>query len=268
MPKQRGNIQATISSPYLNEVRAAAKLSTEILHELVEFTQIGVSPAEIDEKAGELCRRHSVAPAFYDVDHGQGPFAHNLCISVNDAVLHGLPTSTTKLTSGDIIKLDFGIVTAAGIHTDQCVTLGLGEVAEQDKNLINTGKFAVQSALAKAIAGGTTGDIGHTIQTIVESAGYNVLKEYIGHGIGESLWEEPEIPAHGQPNSGAKLEVGMVLSIEAQIVAGSDEVFVDKDNWTVRTRDGANGVMFEYMVIVGEDKSEVITPSLDWNPFK
>ncbi|MBL8014937.1 MAG: type I methionyl aminopeptidase [Candidatus Doudnabacteria bacterium] len=250
-----------------DKMRSAAKLSTQILKQIYDATRIGVSPSELNTLAGELCAQNGVKPAFKDVLNPRGEvFGGNICISVNEAVLHGTPFSKAPLADGDVVKLDFGII-LDGHYTDQCVTLGLGNISEADKALIATGKMAVQAGLKQVQPGRHTGDAGHAIQTIAEMAGFNVLKEYIGHGIGKSLWEEPEIPAYGNPGMGQEFEPGMVVCIEAQVVSGDGETFVDEDDWTVVTVDGSKGVMFEYMVLVTETGSEVLTSNLDWEIF-
>lgn len=250
----------------IQKIAAAAKLSTEILQKVYDFVEVGVTPSDIERYTASLCSEHNVTPAFIHAKDAHGKdFADSLCVSVNDAVLHGKPSlNKTSLKSGDVVKLDFGIV-KDGFYTDQCVTLGIGDVSEPDKNLMLTGRLAVQTGLKQAVAGKRTGDIGAAIQGVAELAGYNVLRDYIGHGIGKSLWEAPEIPAYGLPGKGYRLEVGMVLSIEAQIVAGSADVYVGDDGWTVYTSDGEKGVMFEYMVAVQDGPPLVLTPTLDWN---
>lgn len=259
----RSNIKTAAE---LDMMREAAGVSTQILDELRKHTHIGVKPTEINDLAGELCAKHSVVPAFKDVKKPGSVFGGNLCLSVNDAVLHGRPFSEEPFNSGDLVKLDFGII-HKGYYTDQCVTVGLGEVSEEDTRLVNIGKFAVQSALKQAVTGNATGDIGNVIQTIAESAGFNVLKEYVGHSIGRSLWEDPQVPPYGKKGAGDELKSGMVLCIEAQIVAGSDETYVDDDKWTIYTEDGKKGVMFEYMVVVGDSNPELLTKNLDWPVF-
>ncbi|MCA9379188.1 type I methionyl aminopeptidase [Candidatus Dojkabacteria bacterium] len=245
----------------ISKVRAAAAVSTEILQQLVAAVEIGTTPRVIAKLADKLCQQQGVIPAFRGVAGARSKFSAPMCISVNDAVLHGLPTDEA-IQDGDLVKLDFGII-KDGYYTDHCVTVGVGNVSAADLSLLKIGRLAVMTAASAAVSGKHTGDLGHTMQTIAETAGYQVLTDYVGHGIGRSLWQAPQIPAYGVPGSGELLEPGMVICVEAQVVAGSNEVFVDNDGWTVRTADGSRGVMFEYMVLVGSGKPEILTKTMD-----
>lgn len=242
--------------------RQAAQISTQILKEMVAMVKPGVLPNEIDRLAGKLCQEHGVQPAFKGVKNGHWVYEYNSCISVNDEILHGIPDDRRALKTGDLVKLDFGII-YQGMYTDQCVTVGVGKVSAEDKKLLEVGKEAVLSAVKLAKTGNHTGDLGHMMHQTAYRAGFDVLKMYVGHGIGEYLHLDPEIPAYGQPGEGKELKDGMVICVECQVVTGSDETFVEKNGWTVKTVDGGKGVMFEYMVLVGS-KPEILTPTIDW----
>lgn len=257
MMAKRGSIK-----PHPAKMRTAAQVSTNILQQLVAKVAVGVKPIEISQLADELCEQQGVVAAFRGVSGHKNKFSAAMCISVNDGILHGLPNDE-PIVEGDLVKLDFGII-KEGYYTDQCVTVGVGEVSAADQALLKIGSLAVQTAAKQAVAGKRTGDLGYTMQTIAETAGYNVLTDYVGHGIGQSLWEFPQIPAYGIPGTGDLLTEGMVICIEAQVVAGNNDVYIDNDGWTVRTQDGSRGVMFEYMVLVGKGKSEILTNTMDW----
>lgn len=244
----------------------ATKISMKILEEAVNAVKIGSSGTGINELVGDLCKKHDVEPAFLGVGDSSNPFPANLCVSVNDEVLHAIP-SNVPFKAGDLVKVDFGIV-HKGFYTDHCVTIGLEPVAEIDRNLMRIGKLAVENAVAKAVAGNTVGDLGHSMQSTVELAGFNVLKNFVGHGIGKNLHLPPEIAAYGQPGHGARLKKGMVVCVEAQVVAGSDRVKTAEDGWTITTLDGSRGVMFEYMVEVGRKGNEILTDTRNWQIFK
>lgn len=249
----------------LDLLREAAKISTEILAELKDAVHIGVTPVDINDLTWALCKQKGVEPAFFGVNQGLAKhFGGALCISVNNVILHGLPTKI-PFADGDLIKLDFGIK-YKGVYTDQCVTVGLGKLSDGDRHLISVGKLAIESSIKQAVTGNHVGDIGNVIETIAASAGFSVLTEYVGHGIGRTLWESPQVPAYGNPGSGAELKAGKCICIEAQIVAGDNEVYVDDDGWSILTEDGSKGVMFEYMVIVG-DSPEIITSTQNWPIF-
>lgn len=247
----------------LQEYIRVTKTSVGILKKLVEAVQIGVTPLKIDSLADKLCQNSSVKPNFKGQGSPKNLYKHATCISVNDEVVHGIP-SNTPLNKGDLVKIDFGTFDR-GLNTDQCVTVAVGDfLNKEDERLMIVGKKAVQSAVNLAIEGNKTGDLGHTMQDVAERSGFNVIKEFIGHGIGQKLHEEPELPAYGRKNSGQTLREGMVICVEAQIVAGSDEIFVDESGWTVKTVDGKNAVMFEYMVVVGKNKPIILTETMGW----
>ena len=246
----------------LEIIREASAISVEILSQIRAAVRVGVAVTDLDKLAGELCEKHGVKPAFNGVP-GKVPFPGNMCVCINDVVLHAVPKPGVTIAEGDLVKLDFGII-HKGFYTDHCVTVGVGKVNPEDEKLLKVGKFAVESGLQQALAGNYTGDIGNTIETIAQLSGFDVLKEYVGHAIGKNLHEWPQIPAYGDPHSGDRLEPGMVLCIEAQLVAGDDSVVIEDDSWTIRTRDGKNAVMFEYMIEVQEDGCRVLTDTREW----
>ncbi len=239
-------------------IKEATRISTEILKKIKDATKIGVSAAQLDELAGQLCEEYEVKPSFLGVPGPKGPYQNNICISTNDEILHTIPTEDRVFQSGDIVKLDFGII-YKGFYTDHCVTVGLGELTDDEKRLIETGKLCIESGIKQAIKGNTVGDISNALQTVADLAGFEYVTTYVGHGIGRSLHLSPEIPAYGEKGTGKKLQEGMVLCIENQITLGSSALKLDSDGWTLKTKDGSKGVMFEHMVIVRDGKAEVIT---------
>lgn len=250
------------SKKQLNQYLNAGKISTQILEKLRLAIKEGITPLEIDDLADDLCRQYKVKPTFKGVKSAKSTYQHATCISVNEAVVHGIPTEQ-PFQRGDVVKVDFGI-NYQGLLTDHCFTVGVGELSTRDKKLVVTTKKAVQLAAKKAIVGNTTGDLGYTMQSTAEKAGFQVVREYIGHGIGKSLHEEPQLPAFGLPKSGRKLIKGMVLCVEAQLVDGSPRLETADDGWTVKTLDRSRVAMFEYIVIVGDKKPIFITKTLDW----
>lgn len=248
----------------LKNYRDAAKISTEILHEIYKATKEGVSPADLNKLSENLCKLHQVKPAFVGVSNShKHPYQHAMCISVNDTVVHGIPTDT-PLKDGDLVKLDFGII-YQGLCTDQCVTVGVGKVAKKDRKLLSVARDSVLQAVKLAKAGNTTGLLGHTMESLTKKHGFKVLHDYIGHGIGHNLHESPPIPAFGHFLSGDVLKPGMVLCIESQVVAGDNKVYTATDGWSVKTKDGKKSAMFEFMVVVGKDKPEILTKTYDWS---
>ncbi|MDZ7586908.1 MAG: type I methionyl aminopeptidase, partial [Patescibacteria group bacterium] len=189
-------------------------------------------------------------------------YQHATCISVNDTAVHGIPSRTEKLQSGDIIKIDFGII-YQGFYTDFCVTVGLKHLTPAQTKLIQVAKKSVRDSIKQAIPGHTTGHLGSVMQAVAKKSGFDVLKQYTGHGIGRTLHESPMIPAHGIPGEGEVLQPGMVVCLESQLVFGSDQVEVGADGWSVKTVDGGPVAMFEYMVVV-QDQPLVLNPTFDW----
>lgn len=253
-----------VSSPsQISLYQEATRISTQILEQLKAEIKEGIYPIEIENKAQKLCQKFDVEPSFAPVDNGMGAYGYALCISINDTVLHGIPSKEIPFKTGDIVKLDFGII-YKGLHTDQCITIGVHSLSKKNKRLVATAKKAVESAIPLAIVGNTTGDLGASMSYQSRIKGYQVLSQYIGHGIGLSLHDNPPIPAYGKPNSGHPLVQGMVLCLEAQLVAGNNQVYVTDDGWSVKTKDGKNSAMFEYMVIVGKTKPTLLTPTTNW----
>lgn len=245
-------------------IRKAAEIATHIIENASKHIKIGALPIEIDEFIGEECKKYKARPSFKGVQmSGASPYAYNSCIGVNDEVLHAIPSSDRKLQAGDIVKIDFGLI-YNGFYTDQCFTFAIPPLSIGDIMLINTGKSAVENAVAQAIAGNKTGDLGYQMYNTATKAGFSVLLDYVGHGIGKSLHEPPEIPAYGEKGKGDTLKKGMVVCVECQVVEGDGETYIEENGWTIKTVNGGKGVMFEYMVIIGEKKPEIITPMQNW----
>lgn len=245
-----------------NLITQAAKISVEILKQLGDMIDVGVTPLEIDNYAGELCRKYMVHPSFKKV---QG-YDYNTCISVNDVAVHGIPKDI-PLKKGDLVSIDFGIV-YKGMYTDHCWTWCVGKADEKKRKLLLAGRKAVENAIQKATVGNRTGDLGYEMEKEAVKNGFNTLSVYVGHGVGKSLHEEPEIPAFGEKGKGALLEDGMVICIECQVVDDIDDVVIDKDGWSARTVNGGNSVMFEYMVIVRKDSPTILTDTFKWGVEK
>ncbi len=246
----------------LKDYKQAGKISTEILGQLREKIAVGVTALEVDQLADQLCQDHDVIPNFKGVGQPNNKYQHTTCISVNDTVVHGIPNSR-KFQKGDVVKVDFGIE-YKGLNTDHCFTVGIGSVKPRDLKLIKSARTGIQAAAKKAVVGNYIGDLGYIMQTEANQQGFTVAKEFVGHGIGWTLHDDPQIPAFGQPRSGKKLKQGMVLCVEAQFLAGGDSVYIEDDGWTVKTIDRANSAMFEYMVVVQEKEPVFLTPTLDW----
>ncbi|MBT3249759.1 MAG: type I methionyl aminopeptidase [Candidatus Pacebacteria bacterium] len=250
------------SQTELATYKKATQLSKEILSQLREAIKPGVYPIELDILAGELCKKNGVRSSFKGVVSGHLTYGFNSCISVNDEILHGIPSDKRKIQAGDLVKIDFGII-YQGFYTDHCFTVGVGSISAEDQKLLEIGREAVLNAVKLAKPGNTAGDLGFAMHNTSYKAGFDTLKQYVGHGIGKSLHENPEIPAFGKPGAGAKLEKNMIICVECQVVTGDDRVYIENNGWTVKTKDSGKGVMFEYMVRV-DKKPEILTPTQDW----
>lgn len=242
-----------------NLIREASRISVEILKQLGDMVKVGITPLEIDQYAGELCMEYKVHPSFKRVEG----YSYNSCISVNDVAVHGVPNNI-PLKKGDLVSIDFGIV-YKGTYTDHCWTWSVGNANKKDMKLLLAGRRAVENALPKAVVGNRTGDLGFEMEREAERNGFNTLSIFVGHGIGKGLHEAPDIPAFGDKGKGELLEDGMVICIECQVVDDVDDVRIDKkDEWSARTVNGGNAVMFEYMVIVRKDTPTILTDTLKW----
>lgn len=240
-----------------------AELSTQILKKLVDSIAVGVTGEQIDELAWQLCRLHQVKPSFASVKGKRGDeYGHATCIGVNEVVVHGKPTPVAFQT-GDLVTIDFGI-TDGELVTDQAHTVGIGPVSELDAELLIAGQQAVWRAVQHVKQGVRVGTLGATMSAVADQAGFQVVREYVGHGIGTTLHDDPEIPAWGEADTGYVLQKGEVICVEAQLVAGSNKLKTLSDDWTVVTQDGSNSVMFEYMVEVGKNRPLVLTPHGRW----
>jgi len=245
------------------EYLEACQISVEILKQVYDAIAIGVSPIDLDILAGKLCEERGVEPAFFNVPGRKGIYGYNSCIQINDVAVHGIPDANYQIQDGDLVTVDFGII-YKGYYTDHCVSVGVGNVSKEDKKLLQVGRESVLKATKQAITGNHTGDLGYVMESEARKHGFDTLKDYIGHGIGTSLHNEPEVPAYGYKGDGDQLQKGEVICVESQVVVGKPSVKTDHDGWTTRTRDGKNAVMFEYMVMVDNTKPLIMTPTQDW----
>jgi len=208
---------------------------------------------ELDIIAGREVERLGAKPSF----KGYRGFPANLCVSVNDEVVHGIPGERV-LNEGDIVSLDFG-ASFNGFQGDAAVTVGAGEVSPQAKQLLETAGAALQAGIAAAHPGGRLGDISAAIQDCADSRGYSVVREYTGHGIGREMHEEPQIPNFGQPGTGPVLTKGMTLALEPMVNAGDWHTRVDSNRWTVLTADGSLSAHFEHTIVITDGEPEMLT---------
>jgi methionyl aminopeptidase len=205
----------------------------------------GVSTADLDRMAERLVREGGAEPAF----KGYRGYPATLCASINEEVVHGIPSAARVLRDGDIISLDMG-VKMGGYFGDSAVTVAVGQVPARTQELLRVTRESLEQAIAQVRVGARLSDVGHAVQAWVEAHGFSIVREFVGHGIGEQLHEEPQIPNYGQPGRGPKLAAGMVLAIEPMVAMGKPETRVLADKWTAVTKDGSLAAHFEHTVAV------------------
>jgi len=237
----------------LQKMRESAKIAAEILNKIKDFVKAGVRTKDIDKEAEKLVKKYKAIAAF----KGYRGYPANVCISLNEQVVHGIPGDRI-VQDGDIVSLDFGIK-KDGYFGDLAITFAVGEVDSEKKELIKVAQESLYKGINKCYPGNRLFDVSHAIQDYVESHGFSVVRDFVGHGIGKKLHEEPQVPNYGEPNRGPKLKEGMVLAIEPMVNLGSFEVVVLEDNWTVVTRDGKPSAHFEHTVAITEEGPEVLT---------
>lgn len=226
-------------------MRAASQFVADVLAELEAAVAPGVTTADLDRLAERLVREGGAVPAF----KGYRGYPATLCASLNQEVVHGIPSAARVLKDGDVISLDVG-VKLGGYFGDSAVTVPVGKVPAAASDLLRVTREALDRAIEKVQVGGRLSDIGHAVQQWVEAHGYSVVREFVGHGIGEKLHEDPQIPNYGPPGRGPKLAEGMVLAIEPMVAMGRPETRVLADGWTAVTRDGSLAAHFEHTVAV------------------
>ncbi len=241
------------SAAEIDRMRRANGLVADVLSELRRLVAPGVSTLELDAAAERRIRQAGAVPAF----KGYQGYPATLCASVNEAVVHGIPSSA-PLVDGDIVSLDMGVV-LGGYYGDSAITVPVGDVPDRVAELLRVTREALDLGIAQVRVGGFVSDIGHGVQRHVEAHGFSVVREFVGHGIGVQLHEEPQIPNYGEPGHGPRLQTGMVLAIEPMVTLGRPAVKVLGDGWTAVTRDGSLAAHFEHTVAVTEGDAEVLT---------
>ena len=237
----------------LERMRRSGILAAEALREVARAVRPGVTGAALDRIAETFIRDHGGTPSF----KGYRGFPASVCISVNDEVVHGIPDGR-PLRDGEIVSIDLGAV-VEGFHGDTAVTVPVGEVGQELRHLLTVAREALYKGIEAVRPGQALGDVGGAVQRHAERAGFSVVRDFAGHGIGRHLHEEPQVPNFGEPGTGTVLRPGMTLAIEPMVNLGGSEVVMDGDGWTVRTRDGRPSAHFEHTVAVSEDGSDVLT---------
>lgn len=246
--------RVTRKTPYqIATMQEAGRIVAETLAMLLENVRPGVTTKQLDELAEEFIRSRGAVPSF----KGYKGFPASICTSPNQVVVHGIP-GDYRLTEGDILSIDCGVIWD-GMHGDSAVTVAVGQVSDEARHLIDATKRALDSGVRACAAGNTLGDVGYAIQSVVEAEGLSVVRDYVGHGIGEEMHEPPQIPNYGTPGEGKRIKTGHVFAIEPMVNVGTYETKLAGDGWTVETADGSLSAHFEHTVAVLENGPEVLT---------
>src|SRR5688572_16343187 len=236
-------------------MRASGRVVAEVLEALADRIRPGVTTAELDALAESIIRAHRGArPAF----KGYGGFPATICASINDEVVHGIPSKTRRLVEGDIVGIDVGVL-LEGYHADAARTFPVGAVSTDAEDLLRVTRDALEAGIAAARPSGHLGDISAAIQEVVEAAGFAVVRELVGHGIGQHLHEDPQVPNFGSVGRGLSLDPGLVIAIEPMVNRGDSGVRTLEDAWTIVTADGTLSAHFEHTVAITENGPEVLT---------
>lgn len=238
----------------LDLMREAGRIVAET-HQLMErYIRPGITTAELDQIAGNFIRKQGARPSF----KGYNGFPGNICISINEQLVHGIPSKSRVLQEGDIVTLDIG-AEVGGYHGDSAWTYAVGKISDEARRLLEVSERSLMEGLALAKPDVRLYTISHAIQTCAEAEGFSIVREYVGHGIGAKLHEEPRIPNYGLPDRGPRLKKGMTLAIEPMVVMGERYVKTLPDNWTVVTEDGSLCAHFEHTIAITSDGYEILT---------
>jgi methionyl aminopeptidase len=243
------------SSTEIEKMRRAGKVVREVLEHVRSLVKPGATTLELDKAAEKRMTELGAKPAF----KGYHGFPAVLCTSINSEVVHGIPSNKRVLKEGDIVSIDCGAI-IDGYYGDSAITVPVGEkIDPKTVRLLNATQASLQAAIDAVKPGATLGDIGHAVQTVVEAEGFSVVRDFVGHGIGSNMHEDPQVPNYGEAGRGMKLRAGMVIAIEPMVNAGKPEVRVLKDGWTAVTDDGSMSAHFEHTVAVTDTGARILT---------
>lgn len=242
------------SKSQIQKLKDSGKIVAETHQLLKEAIREGISTYDLDQMAEKYIRKCNAIPSF----KGYGGFKGSICASINSVVVHGIPSKDTILKNGDIISIDIGAL-YNGYHGDSAKTHGVGDISEKDKELIAVTRQSFYEGFKKAVVGNRLSDISNAVQTYAESFGFSVIRDYVGHGVGENLHEDPQVPNYGKPGRGPRLQEGMVLAIEPMIATGTYKVKVLSDGWTAVTLDDKNAAHYEHTIAITAGEPELLT---------
>ncbi|MDQ7054028.1 MAG: type I methionyl aminopeptidase [candidate division KSB1 bacterium] len=241
----------------IEAIRQSCAIVVETLRMVNEIIEEGMTTSDLDAEIETFIRKHNARPAF----KGYQGFPASACISLNDEVVHGIP-NRRRIKAGDLVKVDVG-VEKDGYFGDAAMTYVIGAIDDEAQRLLRVTHEALMLGIDKTRYGNRLSDISHAIQQHVERAGFSVVRQLVGHGIGKKLHEDPQVPNYGKPGRGPRLRPGMVLAIEPMVNAGTYDVVTDDDGWTVRSADGSLSAHFEHTVVIRKDGPEILTEGLE-----
>ena len=249
------------SEKEIKAMREACRVTGLVYKEIEKVIKPGMSTLELDKFAEKLIKENGGIPAQKGYPSGMKgvpPFPATLCISINDEVIHGIPSSKKIIQDGDVVSIDL-VVYKDGFNGDAARTFIVGKASEEAKRLVDTTQKAFFEGIKYAVKGNRIGDISHAIGEFVEKNGYNVVREFQGHGIGREMHEDPGIPNYGKAGRGVRLEPGMTLAVEPMVIAGARDICQDYDGWTILTQDGSLSAHYENTILITEKEPEVLT---------
>lgn len=241
-------------------MRQSAEIMKKVLKAIKEEVKEGVTTSYLDFVAEKVMKENSATPSFRGVEcpyRGGKTYSHAICVSVNDEIIHGIPSGRV-LKNGDVVSVDVGVY-KNGFHADAGRTFIVGEGSKIAKKLVQVAEAAFFEGIAQAVPGNRIGDISNAIQTYVEKAGFNLLREFQGHGIGREMHEDPGVPNIGKKGRGERLTKGMALAIEPMVTEGSPDIYVAKDKWTIKTKDGKLTAYYENTIVITDGEPEILT---------
>jgi methionyl aminopeptidase len=249
--------QIHLKSPAeLQVMREAGRINATVLATAKELLQPGVSTADLNAAAEEVLRKHGCVSPFKG--YGHPPFPSSITVSINQELVHGIPSKKRKLKAGDIVSIDCGTI-FEGMVADSALTAGVGELSPEAQKLLDVTEGALNAGIEKMCVGNRTGDVSAAIQNYVESRGYYLTREYTGHGVGRQMHEGPQVPNYGKPGTGMPLKGGMTIALEPMVLVGTAETRVLPDQWTVVSADGSLTAHFEHSVAVTEGEPLILT---------
>ena len=248
----------TIKRPAeIDTMAAAGAILVDILEVLRAEIRPGVTTGDLDRIAARMIADAGAVPSF--LGYGSNPpFPGVICASVNDEVVHGIPSTRRRLADGDVVSIDTGCI-VDGWHADCARTWTVGRVPREVLDLVDATRRGMEAGIAAARAGSRLGDVGHAIESVAHERGYGMVRSFVGHGIGRAMHEDPQVPNYGRPGTGLAIEAGMCFAIEPMFTLGGDDIDVDRDGWTVRTRDGSLAAHFENTIAVTENGARILT---------